>query len=217
MTFKKIISYMLITTQMGVTSMAFASAATSQAPTATPEFQLLSSVIALQGQKLTQQQARVQLSADVNHYTGTAPTEGQQLRFQQALVDLGVYTSQQASSFVTSASAQALKLGAAQPGDKVSTQVASDLYQIASLHPTGAQFSACDEDANGWGWAGVGVGGTGLLISLIVADYYSYEDKVYVTTKDYNAGQTSLYMTEAFGAVFTVGLIVALTSGCEDN
>jgi hypothetical protein len=147
MLFRKLVSIVLVFTQISFASLAFGD--TSQdSGSASPEAVLLQNVIALQGMKLSQQQMDTQVGQAVSTYIATAPETGQQERFQQALVSLGIYTPAQATAFVTDAQASANRVAAnadqINSVDQLSSAMQSEVTTLAQLHPTGAQFSFCD-------------------------------------------------------------------------
>jgi hypothetical protein len=109
----------------------------------TPEMTLLSSVIALQGQKLSTDEVEKQLQAQVVQYDQVAPVEGRAERVSQAMVTMQVYTAAQAQ--------QALQ---------------TQLMGIA-LQSQGAQFSACDVAYTMYG-VGMTVFIGGLVSSVVV-------------------------------------------------
>ena len=110
------------------------------APTATPEFTLVESMVALQGQKLSQSALQSQATQLLSSYNTVAKKEGQNERFKQALVGLGIYTPSQADSFMSDASGAAQRIGAQNMNE---TAMNLEIQTLANVHPMGAQFSMC--------------------------------------------------------------------------
>jgi hypothetical protein len=100
MSFNKSVSVLMIASQIGCVSLASAGASAAAPVAVSPEFKMLQSVLALQGQSLSSTEAQQKVSGTVSEYLSTAPQAGQQARLQQAMVDLGVYSDSQAASFV---------------------------------------------------------------------------------------------------------------------
>src|ERR1700722_18977578 len=104
MSLYRLISVSMIISQIGLVPLVRAQVVPAQVEptqvgatiTTTPELDLLRNVITLQGLKLTSDQFEKDVSDVVSQYLATAPSSGQQERLQQALVDLGVYTAEQA-------------------------------------------------------------------------------------------------------------------------
>lgn len=144
MTFKKGISTLLIASQVAMTSMAFA--ASAPAASASPEFSMLQSVFALQGQKLSDQARQAQIGKILGTYTNAAPADGRTARLQDALVQLGVYTPAQAQQFMKDAQASEAAVRATQQfsADQTHAALAQQIVHLAQLHPAGAQFSKCE-------------------------------------------------------------------------
>lgn len=167
---RKMVAGILIASQMvlGVAS-ASASAVTSED---TPEAALLLNVLALQGENLSSAEAQIQMQAVVNTYLSTAPATGSQLRFQQALVDLGIYTPAQARAFVNDADTASAKLlsEASVSSTQAQALLTNEMTEFAAFHPSGAQFSYCNEAASEvaitglfTGLVGIGVTATGAI------------------------------------------------------
>jgi hypothetical protein len=108
--------------------------AMAAAPVASPEHVMLQSIIALQGKNLSQNDIQTQSSSVISKYLAVAPQDGQQARLEQAFVDLGIYTADQAHSYVADA-----QKAAAQASSK--DTMATEIVQLAAHHPAGAQFS----------------------------------------------------------------------------
>ena len=128
MNFKKFTAVVLCVSQLSLTL-----AASADTPKPSSEFILLKTAIALQGADLSQQDAVARLGSALTLYDQTAEKTGQIERLQQAMVDLGVYTPDQASDFVTGAQL-AVSSGADLP---------TILSQTMTHAPAGAQFSGC--------------------------------------------------------------------------
>src|ERR1700722_1369480 len=96
----KLVSWTLILSQV-----AFALAQSASADVRTPEAQLLKRAIAIQGQALGATEAQTEMKNIVDAYMATAPVDGQNERMEQALVDLKMYTANQAHSFMADANA----------------------------------------------------------------------------------------------------------------
>jgi hypothetical protein len=170
MIFKKSLSLVLISSQMVLGSFAsagdFATSTSDQTispavtpvgtPVVTPEMTLLSTVIAAQGGSKTQAQIRTAVS----HYVATAQLEGQQTRLEQALVDMGIYTSAQAASFVADATrgAQDLNPKNLATSSARTQALTAEINFLSAHHPVGAEFSglSCDAVAGSIALAGVG-------------------------------------------------------------
>jgi hypothetical protein len=154
MTFKKSVSLILIGSQLSLAQAAFASPA--QALARSPEFNLVESVIALQGAKLSANDEQNQITQAMTEYLVAAPTTGQQARLQQALIDLGVYTPAQAASFTADAQAVETKVAASNPSsaDEASQTMSAEIAELSNLHPVGAQFAGQCE--LGWGMTSAG-------------------------------------------------------------
>ena len=169
---RKMIAEILIASQM-VLAVAAASADTpAPRAAATPEAALLLNVFALQGENLSSADAQTQMEAVVNTYLATAPATGSQERFQQALVDLGIYTPVQAQAFVKDADAASARVlsEASVSSTPAQALLTSEMTEFAALHLSGAQFSSCNEAASDvamtgliTGLAGVGVTATGAI------------------------------------------------------
>lgn len=150
MKMNKAMSILLIASQFTLSSMAFASG-----PTATtsmsPEMTLLEGVFAMQGQNLAGPEKSNQISKLLNSYTASAPADGRQDRMQQALVQLGVYTPAQAQSFMNAATSAegAVRVTQATAADQTRQALSKEMVQLAQLHPTGAEFSACNLETAG--------------------------------------------------------------------
>lgn len=205
MSLKKSVSTLMIVSQLGLVSLA--SAATPAAHTA--EYGLLQHVLALQGQDLSSDQNQKQVTEVVSQYLATASQAGQQERLQAALVDLGVYTPNEAASFVTESQQAGLKVAAS---TSASATLETEITQLANLHPMGAQFSAC------------GVGGTMMLLGSIgflvavAGPHYANDSQLCFGTPCYQQGyehSDSFRNGEmiSFGVVAAVGAILYFASG----
>ena len=141
--FKKVLVSLLMLSQL--TTFAFAGNSS-----ATAETTLLKTVVALQGENLSQAEMQAQLKAAVSKYLANAPQQGQQERMEQALVALNIYTPEQAHGFVTDAHSAAARVENAKiSGEQLSNTMNSEMSKLAGLHPAGAQFSACAISAVG--------------------------------------------------------------------
>jgi len=144
----------------------------------TPEFNLIASVIALQGEELPARVLQNQLNTAVSRYLAIAPRQQMQERFEKALVDLQIYTPAEAASFMTDLRASSAELQAHDAGASEEA-ITGAIEALARLHPVGARFSSCQiADAGLFGALGVAVGGaasdspdvmyTGLIVSFVV-------------------------------------------------
>jgi hypothetical protein len=204
MKFSKSIALFLTATQMvGFTAFASPSA------TNTPELNLVQNVLALQGMKLSQNALQSQLQSALSQYYAQATQDGQeQVRLGQALVDLGVYTQAQANTFVAQAQVAGTRV-ASNAGNASSMQasMATEIQNLAGLHPTGAQYSGCGAvDAA----AGVLlVGGVATVVTGVILDRQRTDLGTYP-----NRGEGNTLIT--LGAIAAgVGAIVAIVdAGC---
>jgi hypothetical protein len=211
MSYQKFLSCVLIATQFGIASSAFAADTSASAPQAvTPEMTLLTSVFAIQGQQLPQEQTQSEIGAAVAQYAQTASPEGQSARLEQALVDLKVYGSQDAQALMASAQAAAQKLGS-NPSQQAVTEQAATLEQVLNLHPAGAQFSACDRSDLGGPLMGLGIVGGSL--TMIIVGYYHYTDVTRDSTVDLSAERASIYVASGFLAAAVAGIILEISAG----
>ena len=165
MAFKKSLSFVLILSQMAVASASFGD---STATTVTPEISLISSVIALQGQKLSGAELQKQITGQIAQYAATAPLDGRLERAQQALVGLGVFTPAQAQDFGTQIQAVSQKIASTKfaSAEEAQQALSSQLMDVAT-RSSGAQFSSCDV-AIGFYAVGIAAFAGGLTGSIIV-------------------------------------------------
>jgi hypothetical protein len=114
-------------------------------PVVNHERSLLETVITLKGLGLSERDLGQQVEAALAHYNSTAPTEGRNERLSAALVDLQVFTRQQAAKFSADARfAEASLAGAhvANDADAVAA-VRAQVELLSRLSLNGAQFSSC--------------------------------------------------------------------------
>jgi hypothetical protein len=130
--FKKIISSVLIAGQLGFAGSAMASSAASS--DVSPELTLISRTIALTGQNPSQPELQTQFSQLLADYEKSAQPDGQTERMEQALVELNIYTADQAHQLTLEASTAQVNSAQA---------AANEMKQLATKYPAGAQFSAC--------------------------------------------------------------------------
>jgi len=153
----KLISSLLIASTL------FAQLSALASDTPTPEVNLLENVIALQGQKLSNDQFQSTLQPLVQNYLAIAPEDGRQDRLEQAMVTLGIYTPAQASELRTEtedAARTVLSDSSLSPSQR-NTLLNKEIMQVASVHAGGAEFSACT-------WAAVGLfGGFGAGAAIL--------------------------------------------------
>lgn len=136
--FNKIVSSVIITSQL-----AFAGGAWAAPAASTPEFKLLESSIALAGKGLSQDELNGRAAAAFANYEKIAQPDGQLDRMEQAMVDLNLYTPDQAHQLTLDARNFASQTRA--PDLQSANQaVASEMSLLVSRYPSGAQFSACE-------------------------------------------------------------------------
>src|SRR6185437_11172811 len=143
MTFRRTISVLLVVSQLFGLELGFAQ---DQGPS--PELLLLEQAVALDGTTVPKSQMTVQLQEAVTKYLATARPQGQQARLADALVQLGMYTPTQASSFLADAQNASSHLleGMTEQEDtsRLKSAFVGEVSQLMATHPSGAQFSACD-------------------------------------------------------------------------
>lgn len=158
MDFTKITAAALCVVQLGLISPSFADTTKPSS-----EFTLLKNVIALQGAGLSQSDLQTRLGSVLTQYDQTANPEGQIDRLQTAMIELGVYTPDQASAFVTEA--------------KEATQSGADLSKVLAMTmsnaPAGAQFSFCALGGGLLAAVGTVVVFVGVLAKTIATQSYS--------------------------------------------
>lgn len=200
MSFNKIVSLVLIGSQMGLGTIAFG-ATTATTTTATPEFTLLENVIALQGMNLSQSDMQTNVKNLLQDYSAKAQVTGQTDRMQAALVDLGVYTPAQAAGFASSAQASAAKITASNPGtnDQAAVLMGAEINQLVGLHPAGAQFSGCSIANLGDGDVASAVLGAG-AVTLIVGLVLRFDNPTCVTPV---VGTTVVYGPDGYEGTAT--------------
>lgn len=233
--FKQIVHFVVITAFFTQTLTWAASTPANSGPS--PENSLVESVIALQGQNISQTAMQKQMVALMTQYNSVADHTGQLQRFQQALVDLGVYTSAQAAEFTASAAAAASKVGStsAQSVDVASKAMVTEIQQLAANHPVGAQFAGCF-DVESPGFAALLAGGLGLAIGLGIrfdttdctsqdlgsTDYYDSNGNYIGTSENYGpqscqnvpndpgTNRTADYIAIGGGVLIGVGALLML-------
>lgn len=129
MNFKASVAVVLCFTQL---ALGFQGSA-GQAPARSAEFNLLESMIALEGTAIPRAEMEKQVNALLTDYAKTAQPDGQLERLQHAMVDLGISTPAQAQSLI----AQARE--AANSNQDMSVA----LQSVLSKQSAGAQFSWC--------------------------------------------------------------------------
>ena len=141
MMLKRWMSLILIGSQISYTALAAASAG----PRQSPEFILLKNVISIQGEDLSPAQLQDQLKNTMARYFSVASRIGGLERMRQALVELGVYTPDQAAAFAADAQTAAANVAFAHPStiEGASDALSSEIMQLTTLHPLGAQFASC--------------------------------------------------------------------------
>jgi hypothetical protein len=159
---KKLIAEGVIVLQL-ITSLIGISASHAEAPSA--EFNLLSSVITLRGEALSQKSLQQRLKNDIQNYKDTAPFEGREDRMQQALVQLKIMTAEQANSLRTGIDSDVQsKIGENTHLSQQENETLMDRsLQTALSNMQGAQFSACDNLEMGTTVLIVGAGVSSLL------------------------------------------------------
>jgi len=211
---KKSVSVLLIGSQFGVAMSAFAAPTTATSVQVTPELTLVEGVVVLEGQKLSQDAETSQLRALVSQYSATTQADGQSERMQQALVTLGIYTPDQASKFVSDAQASTTKVVASAHTSptQLNQTVSAEMVRLASLHPAGAEFSACSV-TDAIDPAPVAL--LGLLVGLIGVGVYSSD----VNTP--NMEQKSIVEDEyimygGLGLFVAAAIMAAVTQNCDN-
>jgi len=165
---KSTMSLVLMTSQLGLSAAAFG--APSESPS--PEAVLLENAIVIRGSGLSSDLIQSQLNAAVASYADNSPTDGRSERLQQALVDMGIYTPEQAQELASEAQTAASGMTSAS-NDIDQSKLSSELTQILQTQPQGAEFSGCGfEDVVGGvgliGGFGVAVGG---FVTLLVGHH----------------------------------------------
>lgn len=158
-----------------------------------PEMQLLKGVIALQGQQLSNDELQAKLSAEVSRYQAVASTDGQGERMEQALVNLNIFTPDQAQDYWKEVQNQTTALS------NHEVTVPQALVNLATRASNGAQFSTCAAGA-------IGILGGGGLIYIIG------EGGAFVGPS--NAVGFGIEMG-SLGALGIGILLVALPTGCR--
>jgi hypothetical protein len=117
------------------------------ATTTTPEATLLTRVIALRGENLSQDQWKQESTAAFKEYNSTAQSEGRNDRLEKAFVSLGVYTPAQAALLMSQVQAAQNRIATLNSSTQLDTQQAiqTELGQVLRTMPQGAQFSGCYE------------------------------------------------------------------------
>jgi len=141
--FKKVVSSVLIVSQIGLVSGAFAASGPSSS--ITPEMNLLENVIALEGQKLPSSEMQASFSGLITEYAQTAPAAGQQERMEAAMVQLNLVTPGKAHALMGEIQSASQSMNAqASSKEELSASVSAELSVLAVRYPAGAQFSTCD-------------------------------------------------------------------------
>ena len=136
---KKQISTLLIASQ--ISAGLFSTGAFAAPTVASPEMTALEKLFALQGENLSTQQRNGQATAILAQYAATVPADGAEQRLQSALVQLGVFTSDQASAYLAEAKPLQASLNQATSEEAARAVLKSEFTRIANLHPVAAQFS----------------------------------------------------------------------------
>ena len=197
MKFKKSLSLFLAVSQVAFgSSFAFA-----DTPSVTPEMNLLINTISLQGQNLSQTQFQDQMSEAVSRYTATASPKGSDVRFQEALVNLNLFTPTQAQSFLSDIkdTTQQLSISDSQEA------VAAGLQRIVNSHFNGAQFSGC---VIGYGVAGLVAAGGAVLI------YEQFQHQP--TTVNYVTTENDAWIWGGMGSLI-LAMVIAAGTGDSDS
>jgi len=156
MSLKTLFAWVVVVSQL-VSFSAFAGGVTAPSPKASPEFVLLRGAIALEGMNLTQDEQRSRLNATFSRYLATAQPDGQVERMSQALVDLNITTSDEATAVVSDARNMSAGLAAGISVQQQQEILTDGIVQLVAHHPLmGAQFSACDV-GGAIGLSGLGV------------------------------------------------------------
>lgn len=107
---------------------------------------LLIKAFELQGEGLSTADLLNAINASLSDYFAHASPDGQQERLEQALIDLRVYTPEQARFLIGDAQAGFDRLTAQASSENRSTlqsSVTTEIGRLVAVHPTGAQFSGC--------------------------------------------------------------------------
>jgi len=173
---KKTVSTFLICSQLCFT--AGISAAQAD-PTVSAEHSLVRNVLMLKSLALSDQDMKRQLESTIERYDAEAPAQGRTERLQEALVDLGMLTSQQARSYTSGVVAADAAIAAQQIPNAQAHQRAleAQLELFARINPVGAQFSMCTAGTI------VTIGGVAALITGL---YLATNNPT--CHKDYHAG-----------------------------
>jgi hypothetical protein len=176
--FKKSVSVLLISaqfigSQVLMTSASFAGDSSSQTPSqasfqTTSEVVMLSRVLSLQGEPLSEQDRQEELSQILSEYVSTASEDGIQGRLEDALVQLQLFTPSQAAKFVQDSQTAEQKTLNSETPDQLKQALANQIVQIGQLYPQGAEFSACTALLR-TGATSVALGFAGLFAGLFVS------------------------------------------------
>ena len=140
---KKLLSTSLIISQIFMSWNAYATPSSIE-PSA--EFTLLQSVLTMQGEDLSRTQMNSQVEQAISQYLNQAKLEGSQDRFEQALIQMGIYTPTQAQAFMSAAQTSVARVAgeSSTSTDQQAKLMTAEISQLSALRPEGAQFSACD-------------------------------------------------------------------------
>jgi hypothetical protein len=194
-TFKSTMSLALVASQLGMSAAAWGSPA--DAPT--PETILLQNAMAIQGSALSSDVMQSQLQGVIADYASNSPDEGRSERLQTALVDMGIYTPDQAAALSLETQASAERLAA--DGSSIEQEkLNAEMNQILQVQPKGAQFSACDFGQI-FGAVGIVAGpaiAVGGFVTLLVGHHIRGETESCVSE--------TVTTTSVAGTVGTVGI-----------
>ncbi len=179
---------------------AFAERVSTASPVASPEFVLLRGAIALEGTKLTQDEQRSRLNATLSRYLATALPDGQVERMSQALIDLNITTSDEATAVVADARNMSAGLTADISLQQQQEILTDGIVQLVAHHPLmGAQFSACDVGG------AIGISGLGLIGFVEIASKAGM---------NFGTGSFTALSYIGIGVVITVAGGIVMASSC---
>jgi hypothetical protein len=163
---RKLTASLVIALQMSGVAVASAAPAPTQIDDVR-ERDLLTSLIALDGQNISKSDYQKQIFAAMNEYDAQSTQEGRTERMTQAVIDMQIMTPSQASNMKQNIEARINSALAANPNltddqrKQVTIQATADAIKNVNA---GAQFSAC---------TGFGLGASAILALAILQDVYA--------------------------------------------
>jgi hypothetical protein len=139
---KKYIARLLIVSQLALAVPAPQSFAASPSEF-TPESTMLANVMALQGSGASDQINGAEMIDIVTQYMNTSKDDGREQRLQDALVQLSIFTPDQAKTFVGAShdAENAINTNSFDSKEEMRNALVAEVDKISNLNPAGAQFS----------------------------------------------------------------------------